>query len=375
MQAQYDPSNTVVLDTGADTIKAGFGGNDHPSLILPTVLGRKRKLGTGVLGAAAPLEYIGHDALAHKGILDLLRPVEREFVTNWEGLERIWSATLLQRLAVDPSKVRVLLATSPMRTNLPWERMAEIMFERINVQALAMCDSAVLALIAQGRVTGVVLDSGYGVTHSSPVYEGYTLPHAIQTLHIGGRETTEHLSRALHEQRGLRLPMDLVRELKEQHCEVTPEARQVQQQESLEGLQKKIRLPDGQEVVLGKERFQCTEVLFQPELLSREEEGAHKVLFNCIMRCDVDIRRDLYRNIVLSGGNSLFAGFRSRLRAELAELAPASVVVDMIAHPERNLDVWRGGSTYAAVSNLEHLMFTRAAYEEEGPRGMLRKKA
>ena len=377
MANSNEQHETLVVDTGTDSLKAGFVGEDRPRVVVPSIVGIKRKTKGGILGAATPLEYTGHAALAMPGILELTRPVQREYISNWEMLEKLWSATLLNDLAVDPKGRRVFLATPPMRTNVPWEKMSEIMFERLEVEGLAMCESSVLTMCAHGRVTGVAVDSGESVTHSFPVYEGFGLPHAVQTMYIGGSNATQCIAQRLAEM-GFRDTFGdpTARTFKEAHGYVAADYIEESRREHVAEMAKRVALPDGQEVVLGKELVNCTEILFRPELIGRDEEGVHHKLFQSIMRCDVDIRKDLYSNIVLSGGNSKFRGFERRMLAELTQLAPPTQanIINMSANAERELDVWKGGSIFAAVYPIDNMMLTKQGYEEGGSRAILRVK-
>jgi hypothetical protein len=98
----------------------------------------------------------------------------------------------------------------------------------------------------------------------------------------------------------------------------------------------------------GNERFRCPEALFQPTFLGMESPGVHETTYNSIMKCDVDIRKDLYANVVLSGGTTMYAGIADRMSKEITALAPASMKVKIIAPPERKYSVWSKSSPLLA---------------------------
>ena len=307
-------------------------------------------------------------------MLKLKYPMQHGVVDDWGDMEKVWSHVYQKELKAAPEEHPILLTEAPLNPRRNREKAAEIFFEKFGCPALFVSIQAVLSLYSSGRTTGVVLDSGAGVTHAVPVFEGYTIPHSITRVDVAGDEVTRHLQLLLRKAGHnftTSAEREIVRSIKESTCFVS--LNPTRDESSGDLVDAPYKLPDGNEIQVGSERFRAPEVLFNPMLIGSEADGVHECLVTAITKSDLDLRKTFYENIVLSGGSTLFRDFGSRLLHEVKAISPKDIKIRISAPPERKYSTWMGGSVLASLNTFKKMMISAAEYQEDGAEALARK--
>lgn len=376
----------VVCDNGTGFVKCGFAGQNFPSFIFPSLVGRPIIRSTQKVGDIEIKDLmLGDEASQLRSMLEVNYPMENGIVKNWDDMKHLYDYTFgPTKLGINPTDCKLLLTEPPMNPKKNRERMVETMFEHYQFHSLYVAIQAVLTLYAQGLLTGVVVDSGDGVTHICPVYEGFALPHLTKRLDIAGRDITRYLIKLLL-LRGYAFnhsaDFETVRLLKENLCFVGYDIEQ-EQKLALETtvLVEQYTLPDGRVIRVGGERFEAPEALFQPHLINVDGVGIAELLFNTIQSADIDTRSEFYKHIVLSGGSTMYPGLPSRLEREIKQLYLERVLkgdtekltkfkIRIEDPPRRKHMVFLGGAVLAEImKDKETFWMSRAEYQEQGLR-------
>eukprot|EP01012_Entosiphon_sulcatum_P024012 TRINITY_DN29174_c0_g1_i1.p1 TRINITY_DN29174_c0_g1~~TRINITY_DN29174_c0_g1_i1.p1 ORF type:complete len:414 (-),score=51.89 TRINITY_DN29174_c0_g1_i1:39-1253(-) len=390
------PPRVVVIDNGSHTIKAGYAGEHAPRAFFPTMVGEPRN--PGVVIATGDHEFlVGNLAQERRGCLLTNRPVVGGVVQDWRDMERLWNHAFYNELKIPPENQPVLMTEPPLNPAHCRERTTELLFESFGVPGLYLAVSSVTSLYAAGLTTGVVVDSGRDVTLTVPVFEGYTLTRHIHRSNIAGQAVTERLLQLLAD-RGYNFTtaneLDIVNYIKETICYVStdPDVTANAQRGSdagtptfsgMNGNTVRYPLPDGQDIVLNEERFLCTEPLFTPaeeqDNISKRATGdengcgVDRMCFGSIGKCDTEIRKEMYKAVVLGGGTTLFSGFGARLADGLHSLYkhkyPNEPVISMkvIENAERMYAGWLGASMMGVLQMFPKMWISRSDYSEFGP--------
>jgi len=381
----------IVCDNGTGFVKCGFAGDNFPAHIFPSIVGRP------ILRAEEKVQdvrikdiMIGDDVTAARDMLETSYPITNGIVHNWPDMIHLYNYTFQERLNIDPTEHKIMLTEAANNPKKNRAQLVQTMFETFNFQGVQCSIQAVLTLYAQGLLTGVVVDSGDGVTHVVPVCEGTCEPRNIQRLDVAGRHLTEYLIKLLLH-RGYTFnrtaDFEVVREIKEKVCYVGYDLA-LEKKLALETttVKAKYTLPDGREINVGAERFEAPEALFNPSLIGCEQKGLGEMLFDVIQKSEMDVRPELYKHIVLSGGSTMYPGLPSRLEKEMRSLYLTHVAKGNKAQaaklklriedpPRRKHMVYLGGSVLADImKDKEAYWMSRKEYDEMGIDALLAAK-
>lgn len=375
----------IIIDNGTGFSKCGYAGEKLPSHVFHAMVGRPMMRSEEVIDNIKIKDIMcGEECAKLRSMLEISYPVTNGIITNWEDMFHLWNHTFNEVMKINPRECKIMLTEAALNPLQNRKKMLEAMLEKYQFQGVHVATQAVLTLYAQGLTTGVVLDSGDGVTHIVPVYESYGLPNQIKRLNVAGRDVTKYLIELLR-LRGYNFnrtaDFETVAQIKERFCYVGTDLRlEDRLANETTVLAEPFELPDGRIVRVSRERYMAPECLFQPHVIGLEDKGIARQVFNCVNESDIDLRRSLYAHIILSGGTTMFPGFPTRVQTEVRQIYKEVVLGDSHAKkgnikinvedpPRRYYFVFSGGSVLAAVgekANPESFWLSQKEYKEKG---------
>ncbi|NXM76708.1 ACTH protein, partial [Serilophus lunatus] len=369
-----EETTALVCDNGSGLCKAGFAGDDAPRAVFPSIVGRPRHQGV-MVGMGQKDSYVGDEAQSKRGILTLKYPIEHGIITNWDDMEKIWHHSFYNELRVAPEEHPTLLTEAPLNPKANREKMTQV---RSPGDGDGPSKSAGRAggfgaiMGCRSRRGGGSLGFDKGRDPGGKFMRPQGSLQCVAPWDLSLKALPHVPPRPCDFSAGAQVSMgserEIVRDIKEKLCYVALDfENEMATAASSSSLEKSYELPDGQVITIGNERFRCPETLFQPSFIGMESAGIHETTYNSIMKCDIDIRKDLYANNVLSGGTTMYPGIADRMQKEITALAPSTMKIKIIAPPERKYSVWIGGSILASLSTFQQMWISKPEYDEAGP--------
>uniref|UniRef100_UPI00358FDA19 actin-5-like n=1 Tax=Myxine glutinosa TaxID=7769 RepID=UPI00358FDA19 len=356
MANQVMEAPAIVIDNGSRQCKAGMAGMKRPSvrIHLPLKVETSRN----------------NDLVQRPRNVHLVNPVVRGLVCDWDALEDLWNHVFSNELGVNPGDHNLMLADPPLNLRATRDTTAEIAFEVFRCPALHIAHQPTLSLFSSGRVSGMVVEVGEGVTHCTPCSHGYVLPHATTRMNLAGGDVTILLQNLLRAD-GVNLGDNhLMNNMKKGCCYVPLDFAG---QTVLEDQVVDFKLPDGNHVLLGQDLRRCPEILFQPALIGGKTAGLVQHFYDAIKASDASLHDVLFRNVVLAGGAVKTRGFHERMYRDISIRASPGFKTDVFVHPQPIHAVWLGGSMVAGLPEFNTLWVSLQDYNEHGAHVIHRK--
>ena len=382
----------VVIDNGTGFTKMGYAGNLDPDFVIPTAIADLDKKST--LSVSNKNDeynyYIGEEAINQAKTSKkhtLTYPMQDGIIESWDLMEKYWHQSLYDYLKCDPQEHNFVLTEPPMNPPENRENIAEIFFETFNVPGLYIGVQAVFALLGCSKtyedagiemdkdqekaiksLTGVVVDSGDGVTHIVPICDGFVLGSNIKHIPIAGRKITKFMEQMIRE-RGEKIPTEdlyfATMELKEKHGYLANIGKISA---------KPYSINVGYELFLGPESF------FSPEIIDKNWKASlDESIDLTIQQCPIDYRRRLYADVVFSGGSTSFKNLDKRLELSLQKRVDdrlkkyntggkqSTIKVKVTNSMAQKHVVWLGGSSFSSSDGFRTMVHTRQEYMDKGP--------
>jgi actin-related protein len=293
-------------------------------------------------------------------------PIKRGEVADWDKFETLMHYLLYNQMEVVPEEMSVLVTETPLTTKENRAKLAEMLFEKFNVEKCHIANSSMLGLMAYGKTSGIVVDSGFNVTSTVPIYEGFPLQYASKKINLGGEDISLNLLELIKDKIGPsfklikgRLLADDIKEHKGYISMNNEEQEEEKQNEN------QYKLPDGNDLKLENEIFKMNDILFNPPEESKELMSISKMVVDSLKESDDDVRNDINESICLIGGTTLTKNFPEKLKNELRHSKDFGNF-NLSFSPERQFSSWVGGSIMSSLDNFHYMWVTKEDYDEKG---------
>jgi centractin len=367
----------IIIDLGSSEIKAGFSGEDKPSLIFKSFIGepKYKDVFSSIYKENKEIkQYIGEDCLKNIGLLKLHNPIKHGILVNEQEIIPLFNH-IYSKLGIntDERREHPLIITEPLLN--PYsnrEKIANSLFDYIGIPSIFFASQPILSLFSTSATTGIILESGEGVSQSCIIYEGYSLSNTYERYDFGGGDVTEYLKLAM-KKKGYQLfnsnEYRLISDMKEKYCFFLPQKYNLNVENVKKALNsKKINyyLPDGITVTLGDERILASEILFNPELIGKEYLGLSDIIFSSINKAEIQLRPKAFENIVLSGGNVLMRGLEDKMKEDIINKCNKIVKINVSTVKEPQISCWVGGNIISSIDIFKKISVGKTEWEEKG---------
>lgn len=317
------PGTPIVIDIGSAYAKIGFAGEPSPRFVFPCITGTE-KYKSMMVDVVARSIYVGNDVSRMRGVLKIKHPIKRGEIMDWDSYYEVLNYIFYSLLRIDDLRnYPVFYCEAPFINAETKEYLARLFLETHSAKSLMMMQTPLLSLFSVGLTTGLVVESGDGLTWVVPIINGQILQHAVQKISLGGTDVNQNLKN-LFMREGLNITSsavdEIIREIKEKNCYFILDPNDPPKNSEMFG----VSMPDGTTININNSvLYQAPEVLFDPGMLGYGNIASiPQAVIACLKGIDNNQWNDLLSHIVLSGGNLSYSGFEDRFESELNLLLP-----------------------------------------------------
>lgn len=363
--------NVVVVDLGASFCRVGFAGDDEPRSVFPSLTGTVKPAQPGER-IEGPTVRFGANVRATCEPASVRCLFKDGFVQNKDDYSALFGHIFETELRVDPEK-RPIVLSEPIQPSASSRRLVtEILYETFRVPSIYLGSAPSLALFNTCKTEGLAVDIGESFSQVAAIYEWTQMPQTLMRTDLAGNAVTKFLLKVLKETSyhfSSASGLSLAQDVKESECFIALDFDEKMKEDTAPVSH---QIAEDTSISIGKERFSCPELLFQPKLNNLECYGLADLMYESVMRADTGMRENLLDNIVITGGSTMFIGFKERLTKELQAMFPKASI-NMCVGPRGSNSVWVGGSILGSLELFEQMVVTREEYHESGGEAVRRR--
>lgn len=367
----------LVIDTGSYMMKVGYNENDGPRNVDYTMIGRKLpEYPLCVVGCGQQKDtYVGSEAYTNSPILSIDYPIHRGLIKNWEDYETLLCHIMSFSLYVCPEDHGVFMPYYPNNPISNACGITQILFETFNVprMMLSVEEIPIFELYLAGKgTTGLLVDCGGGLLRVYPIYESKLLTSAIGKWNFGGEDVTDNLQKLLSSKYFFQTSDErlILDNLKKEKTFISQNYMEDLRKYKEHYIVQEYTLPDGSTIELGSEIFEASETYFHPQE-GDSFPGIHNAIFQTILKCNMEIRMELCKNIVLTGA-SIIKGMDVRIKNELSNFLDNNLVNVKILFGNK-YSSWTASSFACGIESIDAKFVTKDDYDEYGPNSVFMK--
>jgi centractin len=362
----------IIIDLGSYEIKTGFRSNNpFPSTSFPSYIGEpkydKILRSINIRRTNKKDYFAGDNCSPYLGVLKLYYPIQHGAFTNERDISLIFNH-IFSKLGLEPDEIHnhPLLITEPiLNPKDNREKISQILFEKYGVPGLIFGSQPPLSLFSLSSTSGIVLESGDGVSQICAMADGYAIPSSFIRSNFGGGDVNEYLRQIL-KMKGVEFISDteklLLHEIKKKYV-----FYQLKDTKFDEERNATYKLPDSRLIEIDQKEYFASKVMFIPSLVGKNCLGLHQMVATCIEKVNSDLRERLCTNIKLTGGNSLMRNMGQVMHTELHGMLNKYKGINVKVNQNNcTISSWNGGNIVAGLGILNDLLITKKDWDEKG---------